>query len=120
MIETSISLPHYLFYDNDIDISVYVNTDLSDYKIRADIINQYSDSLTLANLAAGGDDDEIEFVDDGEDGEFIIHIAANTITSPVYISYLEIEIEDADGKVQTIYYAPIIFNNGGNSGGCCG
>jgi hypothetical protein len=119
MIETSLSLPLNLFYDNDIDINVYVNIDLSNYKIRADIINQYSSSLALANEAADGSDDEIEFVSDGTDGKFIIHIGKNTINSPIYISYLEIEIEDEDEKVQTIYYAPLNFKNMGGNSGCC-
>jgi hypothetical protein len=117
-IETSISLPHNLFYDNDIDIGVHVNTDLSEYKIRGEIINQLSTSLSLANLAAGGADSEIEFVDDGADGDFIIHIGAGLTSSPIFISYLEIEIEDADGKIQTIYYAPLNFGNSGINRGC--
>jgi hypothetical protein len=118
MIETSISLPLKLFYDNDIDISVYVNMDLSDYKIRAEIINQLSSSVSLANSAAGGSDDEIEFVDDGEDGNFIIHIGADLASSPIYLSYLEIEIEDVDGKIQTIYYGELNFSNSGITRGC--
>lgn len=118
MIETSISMPSQLFYDNDIDIGVHVNMDLSDYKIRAEIINQLSSSLTLANEAAGGADTEIEFVDDGEDGDFIIHIPKDTISSPTFRSYLDIEIEDEDGHVQTIYYALLNFTYD-NSLGCC-
>ncbi len=117
-IETSLSMPLNLFYDNDIDINVYVNIDLSDYKIRAELINQLSSSLSLANEAAGGEDTEIEFVDDGEDGEFIIHIPKDTISSPTFRSYLDIEIEDEDGHVQTIYYALLKFTND-NSLGCC-
>jgi len=117
-IETSLSLPHNLFYSDDIDIGVHVNMDLSDYKIRAEILNQLSSSVSLASLAAGGSDDEIEFVDDGTDGNFIIHIAKNTANSPVFKSYLEIDIEDIDGHVQTIYYGALSFGSGAISRGC--
>lgn len=111
MIETSISIPNFLFYDCDADISVYVNKDVSDYKIRAEIINQLSTTVTLSNLSDGGSDDEIEFEDDGEDGKFIIHIAKDTISSPVYLSYLYIEIEDDDGKISPVYYGLLPFKN---------
>jgi hypothetical protein len=117
-IETSISLPHNLFYTDDIAIGVYVNMDLSTYKIRAEIINQLSSSVSLANLAAGGADDQIEFADDGTDGNFIIHIAKNTANSPVFKSYLEIDLEDADGHIQTIYYGALSFGSGTVSRGC--
>jgi hypothetical protein len=111
MIETSLSMPHNLFYSDDIAIGVYVNMDLSDYKIRAEIINQLSSSVSLANLAAGGADDQIEFADDGTDGNFIIHIAKNTVNSPVFKSYLEIDLEDAVGHIQTIYYGALNFSS---------
>lgn len=109
--EMDISLPDKIFRKNSIDIECHLNLDLSDYKIRAELFDRFYSSLHLYNEAAGGSDDEIEFTDDGEDGNFIIHIAKNTTNLFHLISYLEIEIEDENGKVQTVWFTPIKFED---------
>jgi hypothetical protein len=112
-------MPLKLFYTDDIDIGVHVNIDLSTYKIRAEIINQLSSSVALASAnVTGGSDDQIVFADDGVDGNFIIHVAKNTANSPVFLSYLEIDIEDVDGHIQTIYYGTLNFGSVGINRGC--
>lgn len=119
-IETSISMPHNLVYTDDIDINVFVNTDLTNYKVRAEIINQLSSSVTLATAnVPDGSDDQIDILTAATGAStFVIHVAQNTINSPVYLSYLDIEIEDALGHVQTIYYGALNFGFGGIARGC--
>ncbi len=109
--EMDIYLPDKLFRANSIDIECHLNLDLSDYKIRAELFDRFYSSIQFANEAAGGSDDEIEFTDDGEDGCFIIHIAKNLTNRFHLISYLEVEIEDEDGKVQTVWFTPIKFED---------
>jgi hypothetical protein len=110
-IETSISIPDKLFRKNSIDIDVNVNLDLSDYKIHAELFDRFYSSLKFNTENNGGSDDEIEILDDGEDGDFVIHIAAHTTDLFHLISYIEIILIDADGKEQTCYFGIIKFED---------
>jgi hypothetical protein len=120
MIETSIDMPHNLYYDDDIDINVFVNTDLTNYKVRAEIINQLSSSITLATAnVVDGSDDQVKILTAATGAStFVIHVANGSVSSPVFLSYLDIEIEDALGHVQTIYYGALNFGSVGVNRGC--
>lgn len=120
MIETSISMPLKLFYSDDIDINVFVNTDLTNYKVRAEIINQLSSSKTLAtaNVVDGSDDQVKVLTSVTGASTFVIHLTHDTLSSPVYMSYLDIEIEDSLGNIQTIYYGALNFGSVGINRGC--
>jgi len=110
-IETSISIPDKLFRKNSIDIGVHVNLDVSDYKIHAEVFDRFYSSLRLNSENNGGSDDEIELVTDGEDGDFIIHIAAHTTDLFHLVSYLEIILIDEDDKEFTAYFSVIKFQD---------
>lgn len=110
-IEIDVSQPDKLFRGNSLDFNCHLNIDLTGYKITAEVFDQYASSIYLANTAAGGSDDEIEFTDDGTDGEFDIHVAKDLTKNFHLISFIEIDIEDADGKVQTVYFAPLKFTD---------
>jgi hypothetical protein len=110
-IETSISIPDKLYRKNSIDIGVHVNLDLSDYKIHVELFDRFYSSLLLNSENNGGSDDEIEILDDGENGDFVIHIAKGTTELFHLISYLEIDLIDADGKEFTAYFGVIKFED---------
>jgi hypothetical protein len=104
MIEIDLSLPDKIFRSNNLDINCHLNIDLTDYTIRAEIFDRFSSSIKLDSA----NDDEIEILDE-EDGTFVLHIEKDLTTLFHLISYIEIEIEDGDGKVQTVYFAPLKF-----------
>jgi hypothetical protein len=110
-IETSISIPDKLFRKNSIDIGVHVNLDLSDYKIHAELFDRFYSSLKLNTENNGGSDDEIELITDGADGDFVIHIAKGLTELFHLISYLEINLTNADGKEFTCYFGIIKFED---------
>jgi hypothetical protein len=119
-IETSISMPLKLFYSDDVDINVFINTDLTNYKVRAEIINQLSSSLTLATAnVVGGSNSQVQILTSTTGAStFVIHLTHDTLSSPVFMSFLDIEIEDALGHVQTIYYGALNFGSVGINRGC--
>jgi len=110
-IETSISIPDKLYRKNSIDIGIHVNLDLSDYKIHAELFDRFYSSLKLNTENNGGSDDEIELVTDGEDGDFVIHIAAHTTDLFHLISYLEVTLIDSDNKEFTAYFGVVKFQD---------
>ena len=105
--ELDISLPNKLFRGNNIDIGCHLDIDLTDYIIRAELFDRFGSSILLSSE----DDEQIELIDDGEDGNFVLYIAKDSTNLFQLISYLEIEVEDEDGKVQTVYFAPLHFTD---------
>lgn len=104
--EIDISLPNKLFRGNTIDIACHLNVDIKDFIIRAEIFDRFNSSIKLSSVV----ETEIEIVDD-EDGTFIIHIAKDTTNLFHLISYIEIEVEDSDENIQTVWFAPIKFED---------
>ena len=91
--------------------NIYVDVlDLSDYKIRAEVYGAGS-SIKLANLAAGGSDDEIVDIEaeSGMSGFQVIVAAGLTDEFPHY-GKIEVEIED-DGNIFTILKQQITFRH---------
>ena len=105
--EIDISLPTKLFRGNNINIGCHLDIDLTDYIIRAELFDRFGKSILLSSE----DDEQIEIIDDGEDGNFVIYVAKDSTNLFHLISYIEIEVEDGDGKVQTVYFAPIQFTD---------
>ena len=110
-IETSISIPDKIYRKNSIDIGVHVNVDLSDYKLHVEIFDRFYSSLKLNTENNGGSDDEIELVTDGEDGDFVLHIAKGQTELFHLYSYIEIILIDEDGKEFTAYFGVIKFQD---------
>jgi len=104
--ELDLSLPNKLFRGNNIDIGCHLDIDLTDYIIRAELFDRFGNSILLSSE----DDEQIEIIDE-EDGSFVIYVSKDSTNLFHLISYLEIEVEDKDGKVQTVYFAPIQFTD---------
>lgn len=76
--------------------------DLTDYLIRCELYGYKTDN-ELANLAAGGSDDEIvEMEADSGMSAFTITIPTEIDRALITYSQVEVEIEDSDGRVFTI------------------
>lgn len=108
--EISITIPDKIYRSDSIDIDCQLNLNLSNYKIRAELFDQYHSNIYYATVNAGGSDTQIK-VTNSTKGQFTIYIAKNTTTLFHLVSYLEIEIEDTNGKVQTVYFTAFKFND---------
>ena len=104
--ELDLSLPNKLFRGNNIDIGCHLDIDLTDYIIRAELFDRFGNSILLSSE----DDEQIEIIDE-EDGTFVIYVSKDSTNLFHLISYLEIDVEDEDGKVETIYFAPFKFED---------
>ena len=83
-----------------LNFDIKLNTDLTNWKIRAEVYDGCSGSIKVASANAGGSSADIERLDD-EVGQFIVHIARDLTTCFDSIGHLEVEVEDPDGKVYT-------------------
>lgn len=90
------------FYKNDdIDLPCVVNTDISTWKIRAEVYDNKDNCIRLATSnITGGADSQIE-ITDGVNGKFTVKITKNTTDCFSDKSFIEIHREDTDGKVKT-------------------
>lgn len=109
MTEISITIPELLFPGNALNIPAYVNLDLTDYKITVNIFDQFrnTDILATANVVDGSDD-QVE-VTDVPNGEFVIKIPTGMTDNYHVHSFIEIDFEDPDGNLTTVYYAALNF-----------
>ena len=84
--------------------------DITDWKIRCEIYDDSGNSIKLATANSGGSDDEIEVTLAAASGSrFLIKVANALTTNFDDESKIEIEREDADGKILTIYQDLINF-----------
>lgn len=88
---------------DSINFDIKLNTDLTDWKIRACLSDDCGATIEVSSANDGGSNDDIERIDDNV-GRFIVHIAKNLTNNFDSEGYLEVEIEDPDGKV----YTPVI------------
>ncbi|MGD2072057.1 MAG: hypothetical protein PVG65_01020, partial [Candidatus Thorarchaeota archaeon] len=82
------------YYDSDVD--------LTGYKIRCDISDGSSASIKLATSNSGGADSQIKIINDSV-GQFIILVAKDLTDNFNKNTTVEIEFENADGDVATVY-----------------
>jgi len=103
-IELDLTIAEALFRGNSLDIDCHINQSLEDCTINAELFDMFYSSIKLSSVV----ETEIEILDE-EDGTFIIHIDKNLTNNFHLVSYLEIDLTDADGKTQTIWFSPIKF-----------
>ena len=100
-----------LFRGDSIDIDCTVNFNLTGYKIRAEISDRGSAAIKRANTAAGGGDTQVKVnTATASESTFTIYILKDTTDLFDLNSWLEIEVEDANGKVYTLYSEVLKFN----------
>lgn len=87
-----------------LNFDITINYDTADWKIRAEIFDGCGNSSKIASSNnAGGSAASVERIDEPT-GRFILHFEAGETTCFDDIGYLEVEIEDTNGKI----YTPII------------
>ena len=110
MTEQYVSSPFTIFKGNDLSPEFRykldgVYPDISAAELTFVLtVSEYDNTelFRLENTAAGGDDDEISWVDDGTDAKFYVHIvSANTASLDEGTYWWEIEMI-LDGKKTTI------------------
>lgn len=97
-----------LIKGDSIDLEITANTDITGWKIRCEIYDDEGNSIKLATENTGGSDEQIEIINEA-DGIFTISALKGLTTNFQDSAYIEIEREDADGKVLTIYQDTIEF-----------
>lgn len=87
------------------------NTNIADWKIRAEVYDKSANRIKLANTESGGDDNQIEVTDD-TNGEFTVKVQKNLTTCFDRTSYIEVEVENTVSPTQifTILQAQIILD----------
>jgi len=95
---------------DSIELEITANVDITDWKIRCEIYDDCTNSIKLATSNSGGSDDQIE-VTDATNGVFLVKVAKGETTDFKDQSFIEIEREDVDGKILTIYQDTIQFKN---------
>lgn len=93
-----------------IELEVTANTDITNWKIRCEIYDNEENAIKLATTNSGGSDSQIE-VTDASNGVFMIKVTKNLTTNFNTQSFIEIEREDVDGKLLTVYQDEIQFND---------
>jgi len=93
---------------DNIELEVTANTDITGWKIRCEIYDTSGSSIKLATSNSGGSDSQIE-ITDASSGIFLIKVEKNLTSNFSDNSYIEIEREDADEKILTIYQDEIQF-----------
>jgi hypothetical protein len=99
-----------LIKGDTIELEVTANTPIADWKIRCEIYDNNGHSIKLATENSGGSDDQI-LITEETNGVFLIMVAKNVTTDFDTNSFIEIEREDADDKLLTIYQDSVQFND---------
>ena len=100
-----------LFRGDSIEIDCTVNFNLTGYKIRCELFDGSGSSIKRANTASGGDDTQIKInTSAATESTFTIYILKDTTDSFRLKSFIEIEFEDTDGIVETLYKKKLILN----------
>jgi len=111
IIETNITLPSKLFRKNNLDIDCQVNVNLTNYKIHAELFDQYGMSIKLNTVDNGGSTSEIS-ITSASAGTFALHFLKDTMNLFHLVSYLEITlIGTSSGKEQTVWFDVIKFED---------
>jgi len=91
-----------------IESEITANTDITGWKIRAEFYDNNGQSVQLATENSGGSDDQIS-IDDVINGVFTINVDKGETTNFNNESFLEIEREDSNGKINTIFQGNVTF-----------
>ena len=97
-----------LIKGDTIIFEVKEDTDITDWKIRAELWDSKGIDIKKATANYGGSDNQIEMIS-ATDGVFLIKIDKGETTDIEAQSNLEIEMETNEGKIYTVYQSIIKF-----------
>ena len=98
----NVDCPERVTKGDTFDIKCQINQDISDWKIRCEIYDNYGHSIKLANSLSGGSDDQIEVVSNA-DGLFTIRVAKDLTTNFDTKCFIEIEVENTSEQIFTVW-----------------
>jgi len=87
-----------LFKGDSIDLNFNVQSNIANYKIRAELHDNAGCFKKIATANSGGADSQIQ-ITDGASGLFSLHIDKNETTNFNKQAVLEIEFEDSTGDI---------------------
>ncbi|MCK9542822.1 MAG: hypothetical protein M0R03_12415, partial [Novosphingobium sp.] len=91
---------------SSIDLQVYTHFDITNFKIRAEVFDNSNNSIQIATSNSGGTDLQI-LITDASNGIFTLHVDKDLTTNFLKQSFIEIELEDADGDCLETRVIPI-------------
>lgn len=107
-LEININAPKQYILGDSFNLDCQINTDLTNYDIRCEIADNSGNYIELATSGAGGSDSQIEVIN-FVTGEFLIKVAKNLTMNFSEKAIIEIEIENSNGEVRTIWQENIKF-----------
>ncbi len=99
-----------LIKGDSIIFEVNSDEDITDWKVRAELWDSGTVDIKKATANSGGSDAQIEITIASE-GVFLIKIDAGQTTNVADQAFLEIEMENTEGKIWTTYQSIIKFVN---------
>ena len=97
-----------IFLGDDVTFDCDMGEIITNWKIRAEMYDDASNSIKKATANSGGSDSQVK-ITDGPNGLFSIYILKGQTTDFNIQSYLEVEVETEEGKVYTVYKDVIKF-----------
>lgn len=95
---------------DSIELEITANVNITGWKLRCEIYDNAGSSVQLATVNSGGNNDQIE-ITNATDGVFLVKVAKGLTNNFENEAFIEIEKEDATGKVLTIYQGDIFFKD---------
>jgi hypothetical protein len=99
-----------LIKGDSIELEITANTDITGWKIRYEFYDKEGNSVQGATSNSGGSDDQVE-ITDASNGVFLVKVAKNLTTEFENQAFLEIEREDTNEKIKTIFQGDIEFKD---------
>ena len=97
-----------LIKGDSIIFEVNSDEDITDWKVRAELWDSGTVDIKKATANSGGSDAQIEITIASE-GVFLIKIDAGQTTNIANQANLEIEMENTEGKIWTVYQSIVKF-----------
>lgn len=114
----NLDIPDELFLGDSVTINGEIENDdgtalnITGYKIRAELYNRFANEVRKANTISGGSDSQID-ITDASAGEFTIYIDKDDTDGFDNEIFIEIEVEDTNGRVTTLYKQRFFFEDEG-------
>lgn len=99
-----------LIKGDSITFECKINETITDWKIRAELWDSGIVDIKKATVNSGGSLNQIE-ITDATGGVFLVKIDAGETTDITDQANLEIEVENTEGKIYTVFKSIVKFND---------
>ncbi len=101
--KVNVDFPRQIAQADSADLTLTVDADLTGYKCRCEFFDRDGNSKKLATVNAGGADTQVLISAGASSSTITIYLPKDETDDFNCRSYIEVEIEDSNGKVYTIY-----------------